>query len=67
VVAELVHETERLAAVADDAGPERWGCGLTVGGSRSDVRRMLEHALHDSSHHVLDVELGLARLRSTAT
>ena len=52
-----------LAQLADDAGPDRWSRGLTIGENRSDVRRLLEHALHDSSHHVDDVERGLARLR----
>ena len=39
-----------LAALADDAGPHVWSRGLTIGDSRSDVRRLLEHALHDSLH-----------------
>jgi hypothetical protein len=54
----------RLAALADDAGEHAWGRGLTIGLDRSDVRRLLEHALHDSTHHLRDVELGLMRLRS---
>jgi hypothetical protein len=37
---------------------------LTIGDSRSDVRRLLEHALHDSLHHLADVERGLAALRA---
>ena len=44
--------------------PTAWSRGLTIGTDRSDVRRLLEHALHDSSHHLVDVERGLARLRA---
>jgi hypothetical protein len=59
----LQDQAMRLAQLADDAGPDRWSRGLTIGADRSDVRRLLEHALHDSLHHVADVERGLARLR----
>jgi hypothetical protein len=44
----------------DDAGVDTWTRGLTVGEARSDVRRLLEHALHDSQHHLDDVQSGLA-------
>ena len=63
VVDDLEVQAMRLAQLADDAGPEEWSRGLTIGGNRSDVRRLLEHALHDSLHHLADVERGLARLR----
>jgi hypothetical protein len=53
-----MHAT-RLARLADDAGESAWTRGLTLGDNRSDVRRLLEHALHDSLHHVDDVERGL--------
>ncbi len=49
----------RLAALAEDAGVGEWSRGLTVGDTRSDVRRLLEHALHDSLHHLDDVDRGL--------
>jgi hypothetical protein len=55
---------ERLARLADDAGVDAWSRGLTIGETRSDVRRLLEHALHDSQHHLDDVERGLASLRN---
>jgi hypothetical protein len=55
---------ERLARLADDAGVDAWTRGLTIGGTRSDVRRLLEHALHDSRHHLDDVERGLTSLRA---
>jgi hypothetical protein len=58
----LEEQAMRLAQLADDAGPDHWSRGLTIGGARSDVRRLLEHALHDSLHHLDDVERGLARL-----
>ena len=49
----------RLAQLADDAGAGTWSRGLTVGETRSDVRFLLEHALHDSLHHLDDVQRGL--------
>jgi hypothetical protein len=64
VVQALGVAAERLARLAEDAGVASWTRGLTVGTSRSDVRRLLEHALHDSRHHLDDVERGLARLRA---
>jgi hypothetical protein len=64
VATELTHETTMLADVAEGAGPDAWSWGVTVGSSRSDVRQLLEHALHDSLHHVDDVERGLASLRA---
>jgi hypothetical protein len=64
VGAELQSQALRLAEVADDAGSDAWVRGLTIGDSRSDVRRLLEHALHDSLHHLEDVERGLSLLRA---
>ncbi len=63
VLTALDTQASTLAAVAADAGVDAWGRGLTIGENRSDVRRLLEHALHDSTHHLRDVELGLAQLR----
>ena len=63
VVTALAQAATRLARLAGDAGAERWSRGLTIGDDRSDVRRLLEHALHDSLHHVADVERGLILLR----
>jgi hypothetical protein len=59
----LEDQATRLAQLVDDAGRDRWSRGLTIGADRSDVRRLLEHALHDSLHHLDDVERGLAHLR----
>jgi hypothetical protein len=64
VVDALDASAQRLASLAADAGVDAWTRGLTLGTSRSDVRRLLEHALHDSTHHLDDVERGLAQLRS---
>ncbi|HXR53912.1 MAG TPA: DinB family protein [Acidimicrobiales bacterium] len=65
VAFELAAQASLLANVAEQAGAATWSRGLTVGDSRSDVRRLLEHALHDSLHHLADVENGLNRLRET--
>jgi len=64
VVGQLDREARRLARLAVDAGVDRWGQGITIGDSRSTVRRLLEHALHDSRHHLDDVERGLRELRT---
>jgi hypothetical protein len=63
VVDGLEAEAARLAQLADDAGSSTWSRGLTIGDHRQDVRRLLEHALHDSLHHVDDVQRGVDRLR----
>jgi hypothetical protein len=63
VVAQLDREARRLAASAADAGTATWSRGITIGDERSTVRRLLEHALHDSLHHLEDVERGLKGLR----
>jgi len=62
VVDDIARETVRLADLADDAGYTAWSRGLTIGDDRSDVRGLLEHALHDSQHHLDDAERGLAQL-----
>jgi hypothetical protein len=64
VVAQLDREARRLGACAVDAGATKWTRGITIGDERSSVRRLLEHALHDSLHHLDDVERGLTALRS---
>jgi hypothetical protein len=63
VVDALEEEANRLAQLADDAGPDAWSRGLTIGDNRIDVRRLLEHALHDALHHTDDVRRGLVELR----
>lgn len=59
----LDEAARRLAGAAEEAGAGAWTRGLTIGDTRNDVRRLLEHALHDSVHHLDDVERGLAQLR----
>ena len=61
---ELEDETGKLAHFAQESGPTSWSRGITIGDSRSDVRLLLEHALHDSHHHLVDVENALAILRA---
>ena len=63
VGAELENQASELAGLAADAGSDAWSRGLTIGGERTDVRHLLEHALHDSLHHVDDVERGLLVIR----
>ncbi|MEO6317156.1 MAG: hypothetical protein ABIP36_00080 [Acidimicrobiales bacterium] len=59
LTAELAGLADRAAAAA----PGAWSRGLIITGTRMDVRALLEHALHDSTHHVADVERGLSQLR----
>ena len=61
---ELEDQTRKLADIAAASGPASWSRGITVGASHSDVRFLLEHALHDSLHHLVDVKNGLLVLRS---
>jgi hypothetical protein len=55
-------EARHLAAMAAAAPLAGWELGLTIGEERSTVRWLLEHALHDSLHHIDDVDKGLRRL-----
>jgi hypothetical protein len=59
VTAALATEATRLADLGADAGEQAWTRGLTIGSERRDVRGLLEHALHDSVHHLDDVARGL--------
>ena len=61
---ELEDQTQKLADLAEASGPASWSRGITVGDSHTSVRFLLEHALHDSHHHLVDVENGLAGLRA---
>jgi hypothetical protein len=65
VVDELERQAGRIAHLVSETGPAGWTRGLTIGDERTEVRRLIEHALHDSVHHLDDVERGLVRLRST--
>ena len=64
VIADLTAQAVLLAEAAESVPSNAWSRGLTIGDSRSDVRRLLEHALHDSLHHLGDVERGFTRLRA---
>lgn len=63
VVDALDAAATQLAQHAGDAGTDAWTRGITIGDQRLEVRRLLEHALHDSTHHLDDVERGVAQLR----
>lgn len=65
VVDALETHARRMAALAAAAGTDSWTFGITVGTNRIEVRRLLEHALHDSTHHLQDVKNGFVQLRST--
>jgi len=67
VASELGVQASTLADLADAAGSTAWSRGITIGAQRSDVRQLLEHALHDSHHHLVDVARGLVELRATST
>ena len=60
---ELRHAADALVAAA--AGDRAlWSAGITIGTARCDVRFLLAHALHDSQHHLVDVERGLSSIRA---
>src|SRR5580704_9166023 len=59
VVDELEKQALRIADSAIRAGSASWSHGLTIGDERIEVRRLMEHAFHDSVHHLDDVERGL--------
>ena len=63
VVTALGAAASGMADTARTAGEPAWRNGITIGASRSSVRRLLEHALHDSTHHLDDVTRGLVVLR----
>jgi len=64
VAAAVEIESRRLAQLAADATPDAWERGITIGDDRMTIRQLLEHALHDSSHHLDDVTRGLERIRT---
>ena len=64
VAHQIAAETGALADRATGVPVESWQRGITFGTERSDVRFLLEHALHDSTHHLVDVERGLLLLRA---
>jgi hypothetical protein len=60
---ELGVQASAMVDLADRVDARSWTRGITIGEDRSDVRALLEHALHDSSHHLADVERGIVQLR----
>jgi hypothetical protein len=63
VVDALDAHARRIADLAEEADTSSWNRGITVGTDRIEVRRLLEHALHDSTHHLEDVESGFVAVR----
>jgi hypothetical protein len=61
---ELEDQARKLADLAGASDPASWSRGITVGDTHSSVRFLLEHALHDSQHHLVDVRNGLSALRA---
>lgn len=57
----------RLARIAGEGDTDAWRRGITIGENRSTVRWLVEHAPHDSLHHVDDVERNLRLLRTQRT
>ena len=66
VVQALAREARLLASSARDGGIENWQRAITIGAQRSSARRLLEHGLHDSTHHLIDVENGLHQIRTAS-
>ena len=64
VGSEIEEQARQLADLAESSGSASWSRGITIGDSRSSVRYLLEHALHDSHHHLSDVKNGLVTLRT---
>ena len=57
----LDREARALVDRLSELSPEAWTAWATVGGQRVDAHWVVRHALHDATHHLLDVE----RLRAT--
>jgi hypothetical protein len=62
VLDELAANADRMAARAERALPEHWKRTGASGGAEADAGWVLRHAVHDASHHLKDVEKGLAAL-----
>jgi DinB family protein len=66
VVIALDGEARHVARLVSNTPDGAWQRGLTIGEERMTVRRLLEHALHDSTHHLDDVQRGLEHLRHSS-
>jgi MOSC domain-containing protein YiiM len=62
VVADLDREGHALAAVTRHADPDAWAHVGHSGDRRIQADAALRHAVHDASHHLMDVSRGLAAL-----
>lgn len=63
--ANLLRLHDRAAAVGGDDDP-RWGRVAVAGGHEVDGAWVLRHAIHDASHHLMDVGRGLQALGAGA-
>ncbi|HYZ99193.1 MAG TPA: maleylpyruvate isomerase N-terminal domain-containing protein, partial [Acidimicrobiales bacterium] len=52
----LDREARALVDRLSELSPEAWTAWATVGGQRVDAHWVVRHALHDATHHLLDVE-----------
>lgn len=62
VVADLTREGQALAGLARRAPAASWSHRGRLGPVELEGRRLLFHAVHDASHHLLDAGRGLSRL-----
>jgi MOSC domain-containing protein YiiM len=67
VVAHLEREGHALAALARGAEPTGWSHVGHAGHQRVQAGAALRHAVHDASHHLMDVSRGLASLGAGPT
>jgi len=63
VIDELDRQACRIAELTEGIDAAAWTLGLTIGDERIEVRRLVEHGLHDFMHHLGDVDRGIAALR----
>ena len=55
-VAAIDTEAHQLAARLRQLGPSAWESEITISAQLHDPRWICRHALHDASHHLLDVD-----------
>ncbi len=55
-LAGLSHEAHMLSRGLSQASEAMWVSTATVGGQTHDVHWIARHALHDATHHLLDLE-----------
>ncbi len=58
---------EQLAATLDGVHPEQWSLHGVRAGERRTIEEIAKRAVHESRHHLMDVERILASSRGAAT